>query len=68
MTESGAKLLDERVVEDYDGIAPYVEIAEGFRDVEAGKIGKIYEEDGEFAVEQVDQDAYRNDIFFAPEL
>jgi len=79
LAESGAKLLDEMVVENYSstgelkdedfiGITPYKQMHEGFsNNVATDEIGLIHAENGELQVTGVPQDQYDNSQPFAPE-
>jgi hypothetical protein len=65
ITESGHELLQERTIDNYEGITPYVELNEGFKNnVETDEIGVITAENGSFKVRGIPQDEYEDSEFY----
>lgn len=59
MSGSGAELLQDEVIENYDGSDYLVDLHEGFRNnVAADEVGLIYAEGEEFKVEGVSRETY----------
>jgi hypothetical protein len=65
ITESAHELLQERTIDNYEGITPYVELNEGFKNnVETDEIGVITAENGSFKVRGIPQDEYDDSEFY----